>query len=225
MIRMPSMCALAIAVAACGGNGNGSGGGGGNGSGRDGGNGDGSDGSSDGGDRDAGVDAPRGLVYTDPSGGALRLVANPRATATAMVLDFIVGDAPLTGFSTGFDLPLDTSKVTMGPFTPGSALDPGTAPRAAAAVIADQGPLRGMLVIGQSQKAGGAGAVPTDTVLAPRTVLYTVEIDLVEPPHGGVVFDGTVSGFVLPSGGLRNKAGITVVEASQVKIGKLEVRP
>jgi hypothetical protein len=39
-----------------------------------------------------------------------------------------------------------------------------------------------------------------------------------------VVFDGTATGFVLPSGGLRNKAGMSVVDASQVKIGKLELR-
>jgi hypothetical protein len=55
-------------------------------------------------------------------------------------------------------------------------------------------------------------------------VLYTVELDAIEPRHDGVVFDGTAQGFVLPSGGLRNKAGTTMVEASQVKIGKLELR-
>jgi hypothetical protein len=81
-----------------------------------------------------------------------------------------------------------------------------------------------MLVVGQSQKATGTGAVPTDTVLAPNTVLFTVELDLVQPPQGSVVFDGTASGFRLPSGGLRNKAGLTIIDSPQVKIGKLEVR-
>src|SRR5262245_55097795 len=183
----------------------------------------------DGGGIDAAIDAgdtggPLALVYTDPPGGALRLVKNAGATGTAMVLDLVVGDAPLTGYSTGFDLPLDTSKVTLGAFTPRSALDPGSAPRAAAAVIATQGPLRGMLVVGQSQKATGTGAVPTDTVLAPNTVLFSVELDLVQPRLGGVVFDGTASGVRLPSGGLRSKAGLTIVDSPQVKIGKLEVR-
>ena len=51
----------------------------------------------------------------------------------------------------------------------------------------------GMLVAAQSQKASGAGAVATDTALA-------------------------------PGGGLRNRAGTAVVSASQVAIGKLEVR-
>ena len=228
--------ALVIAAAACGGNG------GGNNPGNDGGGGD--SGNIDGADIDGGgidggaidgsaIDAsidgggtggPLALVYTDPPAGALRLVVNPGATGTAMVLDFVVGDAPLTGFSTGFDLPLDTGKITLGAFTPRSALDPGSAPRAAVAVIPTQGPLRGMLVVGQSQKATGTGAVPNDTVLAPNTVLFTVEFDLVVPAQAGVVFDGTPGGFRLPSGGLRNKAGLTIVDSPQVKIGKLEVR-
>jgi hypothetical protein len=170
-----------------------------------------------------GTDRTPGLAYTDPTGGALRLIKNPKATPKAMVLDLVVGDAALTGYSTGFDLPLDTSKITLGPFTPGTALDPGSAPAAAGATMPSQGPLRGVLVVGLSQKAVGTGAVAADATLPPRTVLCTVELDAVEPFQAGVVFDGTASGFALPSGGLRNKAGITVVDASQVKIGKLEV--
>jgi hypothetical protein len=164
------------------------------------------------------------LAYTDPTGGALRLVKNPSSNTKAVVLDFVVGDAPLTGYSTGFDLPLDISKVKLGPSTPGTVLSPGSAPVAASAAMPGDGPLRGVLVVGLSQKATGTGAVATDTTLPPGTVLYTVELDAIEPRQDGVVFDGTAKGFVLPSGGLRNKAGVTVVEASQVKIGKLELR-
>lgn len=164
------------------------------------------------------------LTYTDPTGGALRLVKNPGSNTKAMVLDFVVGDAALTGYSAGFDLPLDISKVTLGPSTPGTALNPGSAPVAASAAMPSTGPLRGMLVVGLSQKATGTGAVATDTTLPPGTVLYTIELDVIEPRHDGVVFDGTAKDFVLPSGGLRNKAGMTVVEASQVKIGTLELR-
>lgn len=168
---------------------------------------------------------PSQLSYTDPpAGGALRLVKNAASTTKAIVLDFVVGDAALTGYSTGFDLPLDAAKVTLGPFTPGKALDPGTAPIAAGAKLPSQGPLRGALVVGVSQKAAGPGAVATDTALPPGTVLLTVELDAVEPLQGGVVFDGTAQDFALTSGGLRNKAGMAVVDASQVKIGKLELR-
>jgi hypothetical protein len=171
-----------------------------------------------------GSDGP--LIYSDPpAGGALRLVKNPKATPKAMKLDLIVGSAALTGYSVGFNLPLDAKKVTLGTFTPGTALAPGTAPVAASATIPAAGPLAGTLVTGQSQKATGAGAVASDTVLAPNTVLYTIELDVVEPLVEGVVFDGTAKTFVLPSGGLRNKMGMTIVDPSQVKIGKLELSP
>jgi len=170
-----------------------------------------------------GPGGPPGLTYTDPpAGGALRLVKNARSTQKAIVLDLVVGDTALTGYATGLDLPLDASKVALGPFTPGTALDPGSAPAAAGAAIPSQGPLRGVLVVGLSQKATGTGAVATDRALPPNTVLLTVELDAVEPLHGGLVFDGTAQGFALPSGGLRNKAGMAVVDAGQVKIGKLE---
>lgn len=164
------------------------------------------------------------LAYTDPTGGALRLVKNPMSTGKAVVLEFVVGDAALTGYSAGFDLPLDTSQVKLAASMPGTVLNPGSAPIAASAAMPTEGPLRGMLVVGLSQKATGAGAVATDTALPPGTVLYTLELDAAQDPNGGVVFDGTAKNFVLPSGGLRNKAGMTVVDASQVKIGKLELR-
>ncbi|HEX3477763.1 MAG TPA: hypothetical protein VHT91_22230 [Kofleriaceae bacterium] len=173
-----------------------------------------------------GNDGPPGLSYTDPpSGGALRLVKNASSTAKAMVLDLVVGDAALTGYSAGFDLPLDATKIRLGPFTPGKALDPGSAPTAAGAAIPGDGPLRGALVVGLSQKATGTGAVAADTALPPGTVLLTVELDAVQPFQEGVVFDGTAKNFALPSGGLRNKAGTTVVDAGQVKIGKLVEHP
>ena len=93
------------------------------------------------------------IAYTDPSGGVLRLVKDRTTTAHTVVLDLIVGDQPLTGFSAGFDLPLDTTKVTLIAFTPGTALDPGPAPLAAQGVMPSSGPLAGMLVTGQSEKA------------------------------------------------------------------------
>lgn len=196
MKRLISMCVVAAAASACGG------------------------GTPGGGMPGGGTP---GLTYSDPGAGALRLIKNPRATLTAMVLDLVVGDAALTGYATGFDLPLDTSKVKLGAFTPGTGLDPGSAPAAAGATMPSDGPLRGMLVVGLSQKAAGTGAVADDTALPPGTVLFTVELDAVEPLQRGVVFDGTASGFALPSGGLRNKAGTAVVDPGQVQIGKLEL--
>lgn len=163
------------------------------------------------------------LTYRDPGAGALRLIRNPASDARSAVLDFVVGDAPLSGYAAGFDLALDPHKVQLARFTPGRGLDPGAPPIAAGAAIPVAGPLAGMLVTALSQKASGAGAVEQDTVLMPGTVLYTVELELIYGAQG-VVFDGTASDFVLSSGGLRNKAGLTVVEPRAVAIGALEVR-
>jgi hypothetical protein len=163
------------------------------------------------------------LRYRDPDAGALRLIRNPASDARSAVLDFVVGDAPLTGYAAGFDLALDAHKVELGRFTPGPGLDPGAAPIAAGAALPRTGPLAGMLVTALSQKASGAGAVADDTLLMPGTVLFTVQLELIYGAPG-VVFDGTAPGFVLRSGGLRNKAGLTVVEADDVGIGALEVR-
>jgi hypothetical protein len=80
-----------------------------------------------------------------------------------------------------------------------------------------------MLVAAQSQKAAGTGAIATDTELAPKTVLFTLRLERLPGAAPGIVFDGTAADFVLPSGGLRDRAGLTVVDPSGVAIGKLEV--
>lgn len=163
------------------------------------------------------------LDYTDPKGGALRLVKNGATTKTTVVLDLIVGDNPLTGYATGFNLPLAADRVKLAELTPGTALDAGSAPPAARALIPTAGPLAGMLVAAQSQKASGTGAVAVDTQLAPSSVLFTLKLELVPGAAAGIVFDGTAADFALPSGGLRDRAGNTVVDAAGVSIGKLEV--
>lgn len=171
-----------------------------------------------------GSDAPQPLDYKDPpAGGALRLVRNKGSKGTKVLLDLVVGDKPLTGYSVGFDLPLDDTVVTLGTFAPGTALDPGTSPVAAVAKLPADGPLAHQLVTAQSQKASGTGAVTDDTTLAPGSVLYTVELDLVDGAAPGIVFDGTAAGFVLRSGGMRDRAGNTVVAEKDVAIGTLEV--
>jgi hypothetical protein len=169
------------------------------------------------------LEAPPPIVYTDPSGGKLRLIKDPATRRKEVVLDLVVGDAPLTGYSVGFDLPLDTTRVVFAGFTPGTALPAGEPPIAAMGVVPRTGPMKGMLVTGQSQKASGDGAVTTDATLAPGAVLYTIRLDLVDGAPLGVVFDGTAPDFVLPSGGLRDRAGNAVVEPKDVAIGKLEV--
>jgi hypothetical protein len=164
------------------------------------------------------------LSYTDPAAcNAICLVRTGTPTLQSVTLAFVVGDQPLTGYSTGFDLPIDGSKVQLGDFTPGAALPAGASPSAAAATIATSGPLAGDLVVAQSQKASGDGAVTTDAVLAAHAVLFTFRLDLASN-RDGIVFDGTTADFLLPSGGLRNRVGMTVVTPDQVAIGKLEVK-
>jgi hypothetical protein len=167
---------------------------------------------------------PFKLVYTDPTGGKLRLIKNSASTATSAVLDFVVGSGGQTGYASGFNLPLDDTKVKLSGMTPGTALNPGSAPAAANAVLPTSGPLKGVLVAAQSQKASGTGAVTGDTALAAGAVIYTITLDLLDTSAPGVVFDGTASGFVLKSGGLLNKTGTAVVAPADVQLGKLEVQ-
>ena len=168
-----------------------------------------------------GDNQPAPLTYKNPpAGGKLRLVENAATTPDSVVLDLVVGTDPLTGYSVGFDLPADDARVKLGTFTPGKALDPGPAPLAAMAALPSAGPLAHTLVTAQSEKAT---AHDTDATLAPGTVVYTITLDLVPHAPGGVVFDGTAAGFVLPSGGMRDRTGNAVVEPADVAIGKLVV--
>lgn len=166
------------------------------------------------------------LIYKNPpAGGSLRLVRDSASTEASVVLDFVVGDQPLVGYATGFDLPLDHPLVMLGAFIPGTALDPGAAPSATAAAIPSEGPLAGQLVVALSQKAAGTGAVTSDVTLTPGARLFQLRLDRIEPITAGIIFDGTDSRFRLPSGGLRDKAGLAVVDETGVAIGRLEIAP
>ena len=166
------------------------------------------------------------LTYKNPSGGKLRLITSKQtkpAHDTEVVLDFVVGDQALTGYSVGFDLPVGDHLVQLVDFIPGHALDPGASPAAAQGRLPLDGPLANTLVTGLSQKATGTGAVTTDTTLQPGSVLYTIRIEKVVGAPAGVVFDGTDAAFHLPSGGMRDRSGTTVVEPNDVAIGKLVI--
>jgi hypothetical protein len=169
-----------------------------------------------------GDNLPGPITYDDPpAGGKLRLVRDSHSNGAEVVLDLVVGDQPLTGYSVGFDLPMVEGAVQLMNFSPGTALPAGNAPAAAAAAIPTDGPLANMLVTAQSQKASGDGAVTTDATLAPGTVLYQLRLAPAANAQPGVVFDGTAKDFVLPSGGMRDRAGDTVVMPSEVAIGRL----
>jgi hypothetical protein len=164
------------------------------------------------------------LVYSNPpaSTGKLRLVKVGQ-TKDDVTLALIVGKEALTGYSAGFNLPVGHGLVRLAEFTPGKALDPGSSPPAAHAAQPLNGPLADNLVTAISQKATGTGSIETDTALPPNTVLYTVRLTGASTAADGVVFDGTAADFHLPSGGMRDRSGTTVVEPIDVAIGKLEV--
>ncbi len=164
-----------------------------------------------------------GLVYTDPpAGGKIALARDSSSTATTVVLR-LVANTTLTGYYIGFNLPLDPTKVQLSataPFTPGPALAAGSAPIAAKAVLPTTGPLAGVLVAGQSQKAAGAGAVPSDTAVSPAAIFYTVRLDAVAGASPGVVFDGSALGPRFGAG-MRNKSDTDVAVSTDFAIGKL----
>jgi hypothetical protein len=160
------------------------------------------------------------IEYSNPSGGKLRLVKSQTKPSSEreVVLDLVVGDQPLTGYSVGFNLPVTHGSVRLIEFIPGTVLDPGTAPPATQGVLPSTGPLADNLVTGISQQGAA-----TDATLAPKSVLYTVRLQISGSAPEGIVFDGTAADFHLPSGGMRDRTGTTVVEASDVHIGKLEI--
>lgn len=164
------------------------------------------------------------ISYSNPPSGTgkLRLVKTA-ATIDDVTLALVVGSEPLTGYSAGLNLPAGHGLLHIAEFTPGKALDPGTSPQAAHAALPMSGPLADHLVTAISQKATGTGAIETDTTLPAGTVLYTMRIAVNPNAADGVVFDGTAADFHLPSGGMRDRSGTTVVEATDVAIGKLEI--
>ncbi|HYV45384.1 MAG TPA: hypothetical protein VFA20_11005 [Myxococcaceae bacterium] len=170
------------------------------------------------------LNAGSALAYTDPpAGGKIRLVRDAASTPTTLVLD-LVAAVPLTGFQVGFNLPVDASRVQANPAlqTPGTALPAGASPIAAKAVMPAAGPLANVLASGQSQKAAGVGAVPTDSAVPAGAVFYQLRLDLRPGALTGVVFDGAALGprFV---GKMRDRAGSDVAVSSDFQIGRLDV--
>lgn len=164
------------------------------------------------------------LVYTDPAGGKVALVRNAASTDIHVVLDVVAKEA-LTGYGVGFNLPVDGTRARLNAtgLVPGTVLNPGANPMAAAAALPESGPLAGVLTSALSQKASGEGAVDTDTAIAAGAVLYTLNVDLSSAATPGVVFDGAA----LPkafNGTLRDRQGNEVVGRNGFAIGRLEVQ-
>jgi len=168
------------------------------------------------------------LVYTNPSAGSasIALQKNAASTATTVVLD-LVTLRTVSGYGIGFGLPLDAAKVQAG--TPlmvaGTALSAGTGTQAAAAALPSSGPLAGVLVAAQSQKAAGGGAVATDTSVGAGVVLFTLRLDVSPYASAGNVFDGaSIQSNQKFNAFLRDRQGNNTVSAGGFAIGKLDVQ-
>lgn len=164
------------------------------------------------------------LVYTDPpAGGILRLVRNPASTGTVAVLDLVAAES-FTGYSVGFTLPLDPRAVKGGAplITAGAGLNPGSAPAALGAALPRTGRMAGRLTAGVSQKAAGAGAVTTDTLIPAGTVLFTVRLEAADGPLFKEAFDGARLGLSFEAAA-RNRAGEDVVDGLAFRFGRLAV--
>jgi hypothetical protein len=61
-------------------------------------------------------------------------------------------------------------------------------------------------------------------MLGSGSVLLSIELDYTTGAPDGTVFDGQGSGFVLPSGGLVDRAGNAIVTSTDLQIGTLVVK-
>jgi hypothetical protein len=176
--------------------------------------------------------AVHGLVYTAPTRGRVRLIANPAASNTQVVqLDLIANErlevASFFGggpgsFAAGMNLPLDTTRVGADAtlFLPGPALTPGTGTRAAAATL---GATDHVLYAAVSRKRVATSNFNQQNDVAAGGVFFSVRLKL--QPNGtvGPVFDGAQPSPLFRAA-VRDQFGDDFVNQGDIAIGKLEVR-
>lgn len=175
---------------------------------------------------DTTVAAGPAFYYVPPTTGKIRLLPNlSQSTPTLAVLE-LTAMVDLSGYFVGFDVAIDPTKLAPDAslMTPGTVLNPGSAPAAVGAAIPAKGPLANVLVTGISQKATGGGAVATDATIHAGDVLYTIKLPLKAGAAGGTIMDGTVAKNKIRAG-LRNKVGTEVVGVADFRIGKLVYAP
>jgi hypothetical protein len=171
-----------------------------------------------------------GLVYTQPTAGRIRLVANPASNAQVVQLDLVANErlevsAFFGGpgsFSAGMNLPLDTTRAGAGSplFVRGAALPPGPGvPAQMAAIGADH-----VLYTGVSRKRVTGTAVATqDTDVPAGQVFYSVRLALQATSSVGPVFDGAQP-MAMFRAAVRDQFGDDFVGQVDFGVGKLEVR-
>jgi hypothetical protein len=174
-----------------------------------------------------------GLVYTAPTAGRIRLVANAaQSTAQIVQLDMIANErieisnlfggagAGPGSFATGMNLPLDTSRVGADTtlITRGAALPAGTGVAATAAAIGNDH----VLYAAVSRKRIAGSLLAQGTEVQAGQVFYSVRLKLSATATVGPVFDGASSPMFRAS--VRDQYGDDFVSQTDFGIGKLEVQ-
>jgi hypothetical protein len=172
-----------------------------------------------------------GLVYTGPSSGRVRLVANAAQSNSQVVqLDLVAnerlevstffGGGP-GSFAAGMNLPLDTTRVMADAalFAPGPALPPGAGTRAAVGRLGSDH----VLYTGVSRKRIAGTVFTQETEVQAGGVFYSVRLKLTQAGTIGPVFDGAQP-LVGYRAAVRDQWGDDFVSQSDIGVGKLEVR-
>jgi hypothetical protein len=172
-----------------------------------------------------------GLVYTQPTTGRVRLVANSAQTSPQTIQLDLVANERLEvstlflgpgSFSAGMNLPLDTTRVGAGSplFASGAALPAGTGVPASVGVI---GPDH-VLYTGVSRKrVTGTVIGQQDTDVAAGQVFYSVRLKLTQTGVVGTVFDGAQP-MAMFRAAVRDQFGNDFVGQSDIGVGKLEIQ-
>jgi hypothetical protein len=172
-----------------------------------------------------------GLVYTAPTTGRVRLVANAAAsTASVVQLDMIAnerleissffGGGP-GSFATGMNLPLDTTRVGADAplISRGAALPAGPGVPATAAAIGNDH----VLYTAVSRKRVAGPVFPQTTEVQAGQVFYSVRLKLAPTATVGSVFDGAQP-LPMFRASVRDQYGDDFVSQTDFGIGKLEVQ-
>jgi hypothetical protein len=177
--------------------------------------------------------AVHGLVYSAPTSGRVRLVANQALSNTQVVqLDLIANERlEMTSFFGGFgagsfvagmNLPLDTTRVTGDAtlFAPGDALPPGAGGLASAARI---GATDHVLYTVVSKKREVGTNMTQGTEVQAGQIFYSVRLRLTETGTVGPIFDGAQPA-PLYRAAVRDQFGDDFVNQGEFGLGKLEIR-
>jgi hypothetical protein len=153
------------------------------------------------------------LAYTQPTAGALQLVADCAPTSCTVRL-VAMASVGLRGLA--LDLPLDTTKVS---FDPGSFVKGAPLAAAESAATMGTGMLRNVLVVGLALKGSGTAVAP-DVTVNQGDELARFALALLPSAGQGVVFDGAARGTGYKAV-IQSSSGRS---ASAIGVGKLEAR-